>query len=70
MCTFDAPISRCEAMHVMVITDQTAHQCAVEHGCKDDQKCPLEDCFSGDEVPAAAVKPPDAGRRSGWRIAA
>lgn len=69
MCTFDAPIARCEAMRVMVLTDQTPHQCAVEHGCPDKMKCPLDDCFSGAEIPAAA-KPADAGWRTGWRIAA
>lgn len=66
MCTFDAPISRCEVMRVMVITDQTQHQCAVEHGCADNTACPLEDCFSGVEIPVAVTKMPETG----WRIAA
>lgn len=70
MCTFDSPIARCEAMRVMVLTDQTPHQCAVEHGCSDRMKCPLEDYFSGTDIPAAAAKPPDSGWRTTWRIAA
>lgn len=50
MCTFDAPISRCEAMRCMVITDQTRRQCAWEHGCPPQMKCPLASCFTGVEI--------------------
>ena len=54
MCTFDAPISRCEAMRCMVITDQTQRQCAAEHECPKGMKCPLGSCFTGWTVRAAA----------------
>lgn len=47
MCTFDAPISRCEAMRCMVITDQTQAQCAAEHDCPSGLRCPLVGCFTG-----------------------
>ena len=53
MCTFDAPISRCEAMRCMVITDQTQRQCAAEHECPKGMKCPLGTCFTGVPVRAA-----------------
>lgn len=54
MCTFDAPISRCEAMRCMVITDQTQRQCAVEHGCPQGTDCPLNECFTGVDAPRQA----------------
>lgn len=41
MVTFDSPIARCEAMRVMVLTDQTQAQCAREHGCPPGTLCPL-----------------------------
>lgn len=47
MCTFDAPIARCEAMHVMVITDLTQAQCACEHECPNGVVCPLDGFFTG-----------------------
>lgn len=56
MCTFDAPISRCEAMRCMVITDQTQAQCAAEHACAKDLRCPLAGCFTG----VAPVQPAKA----------
>ena len=58
MCTFDAPISRCEAMHCMVITDQSQRQCATEHECPKGMQCPLGECFTG-------VEPRQAAARSG-----
>lgn len=61
MCTFDAPISRCEAMRVMVITDQTQRQCACEHECPDGMVCPLLGCFSGVEL---AVQRPTRWRHA------
>ena len=33
MSYFDAQIGRCEALHVMVLTDQTNDECKLEHGC-------------------------------------
>ena len=63
MCTFDAPIERCEAMRVMVITDQTQAQCAREHACPPGVACPLCGCFTGeawhdDPLPARAARAP------------
>lgn len=50
MCTFDSPISRCELMRCMVLTDQTQRQCAAEHGCPEGVRCPLVACFTGVEI--------------------
>lgn len=58
MCTFDSPIARCEAMHTMVLTDQTQRDCAREHDCPREFDCPLNGCFTGSEVRAAAPPPP------------
>ena len=33
MSFFDARIGRCEALHTMVLTDQTNEDCRSEHGC-------------------------------------
>lgn len=41
MSTFDSPIARCEAVHQMVLTDETQEECAREHACPSDQICPL-----------------------------
>ena len=46
MCTFDAPIARCEAMNQMVLLDETRRECAFEHGCPPGQKCPLKGCVA------------------------
>ena len=46
MCTVDAPIARCEAMHQMVLLDETRKECAFEHGCPPGQVCPLAGCFA------------------------
>lgn len=50
MCTFDSPIARCEAMHVMVLTDETQRACAAEHGCPPGLVCPLAAVFTGEEM--------------------
>jgi hypothetical protein len=55
-------------MHTMVLTDQTQRQCACEHDCPSGFACPLEDCFSGTEVRAAA--PPKARAHVAVRLAA
>lgn len=55
MCTFDAPISRCEVMREMVITDMTQRACAFEHGCAPGTKCPLDGYFTGVDLPPRAV---------------
>ena len=46
MSAFDGPISRCEAMRVMVLTDQTQAQCSKEHCCPPGFHCPLAGCFA------------------------
>lgn len=51
MSIFDGPISRCEEMRVMVLTDQTQHQCACENDCSAGTKCPLAGYFTGVELP-------------------
>jgi hypothetical protein len=43
---FDSPISRCEAVREMVITDQTQAECSREHSCPTDRICPLSGYFS------------------------
>jgi len=54
MCTFDSPIARCEAVHEMVLLDETQQECAREHECPPGRQCPLDGCFyarSGVEHP-------------------
>ena len=46
MSFIDSPISRCEAVREMVLTDQTQVQCAAEHGCPPGRVCPLDGCFA------------------------
>lgn len=46
MSFIDTPISRCEAVREMVLTDQTQRQCALEHGCPPGRNCPLDGCFA------------------------
>lgn len=46
MSIFDAPIARCEAIREMVLTDETQAECAREHGCPPDRKCPLLGYFT------------------------
>ncbi|MDD3352355.1 hypothetical protein [Zoogloea sp.] len=41
MSFIDSPISRCEAVREMVLTDQTQGQCAREHDCPPGRVCPL-----------------------------
>jgi len=45
MSTFDSPISRCEAVREMVLTDETQAECAREHECPPDRVCPLSGYF-------------------------
>jgi hypothetical protein len=42
---FDAPISRCDAVGELVVTDQTQAECATEHHCPPDRICPLRGYF-------------------------
>jgi len=46
MSIFDGPIARCEAVHEMVLTDETQAECACEHGCPADRQCPLQGWFT------------------------
>lgn len=46
MSVFDAPIARCEAVHEMVLTDETMVECACEHACPPDRRCPLLTYFT------------------------
>ena len=62
MCTFDAPISRCEAMRTLVVTDQTQTQCAREHECPPGMACPLCGCFSGEDWRDVVVKTEQPGQ--------
>lgn len=41
MTYFDSPIARCEAIHELVLTDETQLECAREHACPADRVCPL-----------------------------
>ena len=46
MCFFDSPIGRCEAVHEMVLLDETQAECAREHECPPGRQCPLDGCFT------------------------
>ena len=41
MSVFDSPISRCDAVREMVLTDETQAECAREHACPTGRICPL-----------------------------
>ncbi len=45
MSYIDSPMSRCESVHEMVLTDQTQKQCACEHGCPENRVCPIQSYF-------------------------
>ena len=60
MSIFDGPIARCEAVHEMVLTDETQVECAREHDCPADRQCPLQGWFTetsglGETEPAALL---------------
>lgn len=46
MCFFDSPIARCEAVHELVLTDETQVECAREHHCPAGTRCPLDGYFT------------------------
>ncbi len=46
MSIFDAPIARCDAIHEMVLTDETQCECAREHECPPGRICPLHGYFT------------------------
>lgn len=53
MSVFDSPIARCNAVHEIVLTDETQAECAREHGCPPGQICPLCGYFA---KPAEALE--------------
>ena len=46
MSVFDAPIARCDAVHELVLTDETQAECACEHDCPPGRICPLAGYFT------------------------
>ena len=46
MSAFDSPIARCEAVHELVLTDETQAECAREHECPPGRICPLSGYFA------------------------
>lgn len=63
----DIPVSRCEVVGEMVLTDQTQRQCALEHHCPKGTKCPLEGCFAvhsgvAEPHPECKVRKPKAAK--------
>lgn len=46
MSIYDAPIARCDAVHEMVLTDETQCECAREHDCPPNRICPLHGYFT------------------------
>lgn len=50
MSFFDSPIARCEAIHELVLTDETQRECACEHDCPSGRVCPLDGYFADDEA--------------------
>lgn len=46
MSIFDSPIARCDAVHEMVLTDETQRECAREHECPPGRECPLQGHFT------------------------
>ena len=46
MSVFDAPIARCDAVHELVLTDETQAECAREHDCPPGRICPLASYFT------------------------
>jgi hypothetical protein len=49
MSVFDSPIARCDAVHEMVLTDETQAECAREHACPPGRICPLCGYFADPE---------------------
>jgi hypothetical protein len=46
MSIFDAPIAPCNAVHEMVLTDETQAECARDHACLPGRQCPLQGFFT------------------------
>ncbi len=59
MSFFDSPIGRCDAVHEMVLLDETQQECAREHDCPAGRLCPLEGYFAETaETDVRSVRPP------------
>jgi hypothetical protein len=60
MSYFDTPIGRCEVMQIMVVTDQTEQECALDNGCPAGSQCSLAGCLAparaSEGVPHAAAR--------------
>lgn len=66
MSIIDSPLGRCEAVHEMVLLDETQAECAHEHECPKGRVCPLKGYFTettgiSEEHPELA-KPTSRGR--------
>ena len=44
---FDSPIELCVVCKRYVLLDQTQKECALEHQCRRDERCPLAKYFTG-----------------------
>lgn len=56
MSTFDSPVARCDAVHEMVLTDETQAECAREHECPPGRACPLCGYFTDPAERAAQTQ--------------
>lgn len=63
MSFFDSPIAPCEAVHEMVLTDETQAECAREHECPPDRVCPLCGWFA--EPAGVRMERPSAPHQAG-----
>ena len=63
MSFFDSPIAPCEAVHEMVLTDETQAECAREHECPPGRVCPLCGWFA--DHAGARIERPQAPRQAG-----
>jgi len=56
MSYFDVPVSRCEVMKIMVVTDQTEAECRLDNGCPAACQCSLAGCHTpvAERAPQAA----------------
>ncbi|MDP1609989.1 MAG: hypothetical protein Q8M11_02950 [Sulfuritalea sp.] len=61
---FDSPIEPCPVCGEMVLLDQTQVECAREHACPNDTRCPLQTFFTGIDFSVALSK--EALREHGY----
>ena len=69
MSFFDSPIARCEAIHELVLTDETQTECAGEHHCPPGTHCPLEGYFTETSGMADTVLATPAGHAAAQETA-